>query len=116
MINKLRSRSLIGNVFASQLSLTNKTFDKRDINDDDFEKPDGSTRADLSTSVEDLKDFLRRYIINIHFTNHKNAKKIIVYRFLIKAEMEVFEREPPLLDQDAINKFDCRRRLVKRFL
>ncbi|KAL0077347.1 hypothetical protein J3Q64DRAFT_1646854, partial [Phycomyces blakesleeanus] len=45
MINKLRSRSLIGNVFASRLSLTNKTFDKRDINDDDFEKPDGSTRG-----------------------------------------------------------------------
>lgn len=45
MIDNLRSRSLVDKVFASQSSLANEPFDKRDINGDEFEGANGSTRG-----------------------------------------------------------------------
>ncbi|KAG0735269.1 hypothetical protein G6F23_011707 [Rhizopus arrhizus] len=127
MIDKLKSRSLIQNVFVSECSSANDPLHKRDAGQVGFEGADGSTKdmleflkvfeskvilvtldyAGLSTNVEDLKEFLREY---------ESVEKVVADRLPVKPEMEIFNRETLLLDEDAISKFDCRKRSVQRSL
>ncbi|KAL9543033.1 hypothetical protein PS6_009503 [Mucor atramentarius] len=107
MIEKLKSRSLI--------STAGQPFYERDVNQDSFEGSDGSTvdlieflnstkkkvilvaldYAGLSTNVEDLKEFLR---------------------LPITSEVETYETEVLLQDENIIKKFDCRTRPLQRSL
>ncbi|KAI9021717.1 hypothetical protein CLU79DRAFT_702797 [Phycomyces nitens] len=125
MVDKLKSRSLVQKVFVSVRLSANDPLHKRDADQVAFEGVDGSTKdmlefleaseskvilvtldyAGLSTNVEDLKEFSRK---------HKSVEKIVVDRLPVKPEMEVFSRETLLLDEDAIRKFDCRKRSVQR--
>ncbi|KAG1164499.1 hypothetical protein G6F46_003360 [Rhizopus delemar] len=127
MIDKLKTRSLVQEVFVSECSSANDPLNTRDADQMGFEGADGSTKdmleflrvsesgvilvtldyASLTTNVEDLKEFLRE---------HECVQKIVVDRLPVKPEMEVFTRETLLLDEDAINKFDCRKRPVQRSL
>ncbi|KAG0847737.1 hypothetical protein G6F17_012265 [Rhizopus arrhizus] len=127
MIDKLKSRSLIQKVFVSECSSANDPLHKRDAGQVGFEGADGSTKdmleflkvseskvilvtldyAGLSTNVEDLKEFLREY---------ESVEKVVADRLPVKPEMEIFNRETLLLDEDAISKFDCRKRSVQRSL
>ncbi|KAG2233965.1 hypothetical protein INT48_006457 [Thamnidium elegans] len=104
MVEKLRSQSLVDKVFVSKTSAANQPFHKRDINQDNIEGTDGCTTevilvvldyAGLTTNVEDLKEFLR---------------------LPITYEVEIYETEMLLQDQNAIKKFDCRTRPIQRSL
>ncbi|KAL7312371.1 hypothetical protein PS15m_008135 [Mucor circinelloides] len=119
MIEKLKSRSLI--------STAGQPFYERDVNQDSFEGSDGSTvdlieflnstkkkvilvaldYAGLSTNIEDLKEFLRK---------QKNITKILIDRLPITSEVETYETEVLLQDENIIKKFDCRTRPLQRSL
>ncbi|EPB81410.1 hypothetical protein HMPREF1544_11872 [Mucor circinelloides 1006PhL] len=103
MIEKLKSRSLVDKVFVSKISTAGQPFYERDVNQDSFEGSDGSTVVilvaldypGLSTNVEDLKEFLR---------------------LPITSEVEIYETEVLLQDENMIKKFDCRTRPLQRSL
>ncbi|KAI9359712.1 hypothetical protein BD770DRAFT_419320 [Pilaira anomala] len=125
MVEKLKSRSLVDKVFVSKTSTANQPFHERDINENNIEGTDGSTidfieflnstkkevilvaldYAGLSTNVEDLKEFLSK---------QRNITKIIIDRLPITSEVEIYETEVLLQDQNAIKKFDCRTRPIQR--
>ncbi|KAI8091724.1 hypothetical protein BDF21DRAFT_436578 [Thamnidium elegans] len=123
MVEKLRSQSLVDKVFVSKTSAANQPFHKRDINQDNIEGTDGCTTvlkfhkkevilvvldyAGLTTNVEDLKEFLSK---------QRNITKIIIDRLPITYEVEIYETEMLLQDQNAIKKFDCRTRPIQRSL
>ncbi|KAL7325476.1 hypothetical protein PS15p_207949 [Mucor circinelloides] len=114
-------------VFVSKISTAGQPFYERDVNQDSFEGSDGSTvdlieflnstkkkvilvaldYAGLSTNVEDLKEFLRK---------QKNITKILIDRLPITSEVETYETEVLLQDENIIKKFDCRTRPLQRSL
>ncbi|KAL1933931.1 hypothetical protein VTP01DRAFT_8021 [Rhizomucor pusillus] len=110
MVDKLRSRSLVEKVRVSYICKSSDPIAYRDQDQNvTLEGIDGTTMdyAGISTNTENIRMFL---------SNHSNIIKVFVDRLPIKNEVEMYDREQLLKDDNTINKSNCRSRAIQRSL